>query len=283
MTMTLSQAKLEPVYMDIDSRLRGLNPPFELSTWVKRVIKVHGNTLDGFDFEPTDYNKLLDCLGKLTDDYGDPAFVSDKIKDPLTGKVVVHEPLEASMARTEGAGLRQVYRIRLSDRPLVESDPRAGLSMDKRFAGLFGSDVTQLQLYSIHWDVRGVKTNVHVDETLFTMEVGGVGVFLTPDFVQHIVNDLFIKTDLAGRGGILGKIANRTSLRVPSSAVDFALRLGISVDLYRGKNVKVQATHTCSLHTDKVCYWGGEWTGSVSVSGKHDIGSGDTDRPRPKR
>ena len=61
---------------------------------------------------------------------------------------------------------------------------------------------------------------------------------------------------------------------VPTWSTGYDWRVGIGVDVLQGKTYKLTVMHTCHLYTDKVCYWGGDWTIAAALSGTTDIGGG---------
>jgi hypothetical protein len=166
------------------------------------------------------------------------------------------------MAATVGKGFREIWRPRLSERPLSINDlpGRQGRGWSTGYGSQFGKDPEPLDISSLHFAVAPDRVNVHIDETGFVFEDAGGGLVVGPNAGQHVVNELVWKTML----GLPDWMAERIDNITPNSANDFS-RFGVSGDLRKRKTYRVTVTGTCTIRGDFAC------SIAVSVSGTHNI------------
>jgi hypothetical protein len=237
--------------------------------YIKQQLKDYGvaaatNTLDGVTFFPKDWDKLIIALRIAKTAEGFDAFAEGQSPERPA-----HWALDLSMAKTIGKGFRETQRLKLSDRPLLSPDPPGrhgpGLGRDRgqwsdAYSAQFGKDPEPLDLSSLHFAVAPDRANVHIDETGFVFEGAGGELTVGPNFIQHAVNELIWKTEL----NLPRWAAEHIDLILPSSANDFS-RLGVTIDMYRRKDLRVTATGTCGIFGTFEC------SATLSVRGTHNI------------
>lgn len=262
-----AHAKRSSTYEKIASRLARLNPPVKIGEHlVESSLVAKDNTLDGINFEPTIDRKtnkptLLAALRAAKDTLGKPAFAESGI-DPA------HWALEASYGETLGIGFREIWRLRLSNRPLRWNEGKPGLnlpSLDAGFSAHFGDNPTLPDLSSLHCAVTRVICNIHIDEMGFVMESADGEIAVNPDFLRHTIVELLWKTNL--RGKLPDWAVDHVNLIIPSSPNKYS-RVGVSFDLVQSDKVKLAVTGTCGLAGGFNC------SGTLNLTGTHDIFGG---------
>ena len=256
------------VYQTIAKRMALLNPSIRLGDhMVVSSLKAKDNTLDGIEFEPkidriSGEPTLLRALRIAKDAIGQPAFVEGHAGDPS-------EPaLSASFAETKGRGFREIWRFRLTDRPLRWASGRPGVqvpSLDAEFSAQFGDDITLPDLSSLHCAVSIHRCNVHIDEMGFVMANAAGEVMLSPDLFRHVVVELLWKTKL--RRKIPDWAVDRINLIVPSAPNRFS-KVGISYDMAKSEKAKISITGACGWKGGFNC------SGTLNFVGLHDLGGG---------
>ncbi len=275
-------------YSEIASRLAELRPPVKIADHIadRTKLKVATSVLDGITFPPKDKDKLLEALRKAKDRYGKPAFAEARINNEP------HWALKLSFGATHGTGFRETWRFPpLTSRPLMSSgDPYAARSAAK-FSGRFGdSDLPDLT--SLHCAVADDICNIHIDHTGFVLEGPNGNISLTPDFFQHLMNELVLKTNLKGMApGWARGAFDRISLIYPNSANNYSRmgprigqvpllrevgRLsgvgpilsrvplpGVSVDLVQAKTYKLKITASCGVN--------GDCSAGLTFGGTHNL------------
>jgi hypothetical protein len=264
-------------YSEIASRLAELRPPVQIANHIgdRKKLKVATTVLDGITFPPKDKKKLLEALRAARDRYGQKAFAEARIDNEP------HWALKLSFGATHGTGFRETWRFPpLTGRPLAGAgaDPYAQQSAVK-FGARFGDRVDLPNLTSLHCAVADDVCNIHIDQTGFVLEGAGGNISLTPDFLQHLMNELVLKTNLKGLAPKWAKGAfDRVSLIYPNSANNYSRmgprvgqvpvlrevgRLagvgpilsrvplpGVSVDLVQAKQYKLTLTASCGVNGD---------------------------------
>ncbi|MET1081559.1 MAG: hypothetical protein ABWY12_00640, partial [Burkholderiales bacterium] len=76
---------------------------------------------------------------------------------------------------------------------------------------------------------------------------------------QHIVNELLWKT--YGKYILPEGLVNRVNLVLPTTSTQFN-RVGVEVDAYRTKNLRLTVSATCSVFGEREC------SGTVTLSGR---------------
>jgi len=258
--------------IDLTKYFAGANPDVSLygeKPYIREQLKKYGvaaatNTLDGVTFLAKDWEGLITALriAKTADGF-------DAFAEGRSPEKPAHWALDLSMAATIGKGFREIWRPKLSDRPLSTRDVPGrhgfGLGRDRgqwsdAYSAQFGKDPQPLDITSLHFAVAADRVNVHIDETGFVFEGADGALTVGPNFGHHAGNELFWKTSLP----LPRWAAEHIDLILPNSANDFS-RVGISVDMYRRKDLRVTVTGSCGI------FGGFECSSTVSISGTHDL------------
>ena len=235
---TMPSAREGAVYKKIAKRLQALNPSVNLDEHIGLLLGVGPSPLEGVNFEPRDYDRLVKCLEKARDANNQPAFAPGSKLDQG------HWPLAMSYLATEGIGYREIWRPKDSGRALEEKQQTQEDWEKQLFSANFGPDVTVQDLSSLHLAVSKRGCNVHIDNQGFVMLDAKGRVILNPNFLAHALVELFWKTMLQGKLPLW--MLNRVSFDIPSTPNDFA-RAGVSLDLIQSKQYKLTLRGTCSI------------------------------------
>ncbi|MGY3590387.1 hypothetical protein ACVIGB_010031 [Bradyrhizobium sp. USDA 4341] len=283
--MTTTNPTTTDTYRKIAARLTMLRPQLDLSKYfagpnpdvrlydekacIRRQLEKYGvaaatSTLDGVTFLPKDWEDLVKVLRIAKTSDGFDAFAEGKSPEKPA-----HWALDLSMAATIGKGFREIWRPKLSDRPLSTRDlpGRHGFRLGRGrgqwsddYSAQFGKDPQPQDITSLHFAVAPDRVNVHIDETGFVFEGADGALTVGPNFGHHAVNELFWKSN----PNLPRWAIDHIDLILPNSANDFS-RFGISVDLYQRKDLRVTVTGSCGI------FGGFECSGTLSVSGTHDL------------
>jgi hypothetical protein len=280
---------MSDTYSEIAARLAELQPPVRIADHIgdRRKLKVATSVLDGITFPPKDKNKLLAALRKAKDRYGQPAFAEARINNEP------HWALKLSFGATNGTGFRETWRFPpLTGRPLNSAGPSYEGQSAANFGARLGDRTDLPDLTSLHCAVADDVCNIHIDHTGFVLEGPDGNVSLTPDFFQHLMNELVLKTNLKGIAPRWAKGAfDRVSLIYPNSANNYSRmgprvgqvpllrevgRLagvgpilsrvplpGISVDLVQAKTYKLTVSASCGVN--------GDCSAGLTFGGTHDL------------
>ncbi|MVT68785.1 hypothetical protein GPL21_27225 [Bradyrhizobium pachyrhizi] len=258
--------------IDLSKYFAGPNPNVRLydeKAYIRRQLEKYGvaaatSTLDGVTFLPKDWEDLIKTLRIAKTSDGFDAFAEGKSPEKPS-----HWALDLSMAATIGKGFREIWRPKLSDRPLSTRDlpGRHGFGLGRGrgqwsddYSAQFGKDPQPQDITSLHFAVAPDRVNVHIDETGFVFEGADGALTVGPNFGHHAVNELFWKSNPHLPRWAIDHI----DLILPNSANDFS-RFGVSVDLYQRKNLRVTVTGSCGI------FGGFECSGTLSVSGTHNL------------
>jgi len=270
--------KMTDTYRQITTRLGMFRPPIDLGKYIegpnpdlrlygeksliRDQLKAYGvaaanTTLDGITLIPSDWMGLLTTLRTARTLDGEQAFPEGKSPERPA-----HWALDLSMVQTIGKGFREIWRPRLSDRPLSMDDlpGRRRRGWSDGYGSQFGKDPEPLDISSLHFAVAPDRVNVHIDETGFVFLDADGSLIVGPNAGHHVVNELIWKTLL----GLPDWMAERIDIMMPNSANDFS-RVGVSVDVRKQKTYRVTVTGSCPIRADFDC------SITVSVSGTHNI------------
>ncbi len=254
-------------YKQIRKRLARLNPPLDIGDHIGGKPRVGKTPLDGVNFFAEDSEALITLLRNAKDINGRPAFAVGS-KDGRE-----NWPLNMSFLATQGVGFREIWRPIWSERPTGPSirpmnpyDPSAErVAMDDRFGFNFDPAQGTVDLSALHCGVSNLGCNIHIDAIGFVMEDAFGNVVLTPNALRHTLDELVWKTNLKGKLPLW--MLNNVTLIPPSSPLDFS-RMGVSADFIKSKGFRVKMTGSCSVRGPFEC------SGTFSISGSHDLGSG---------
>ncbi len=258
--------------IDLSKYFAGPNPNVRLydeKAYIRRQLEKYGvaaatSTLDGVTFLPKDWEDLIKVLRIAKTSDGFDAFAEGKSPEKPS-----HWALDLSMAATIGTGFREIWRPKLSDRPLSTRDlpGRHGFGLGRGrgqwsddYSAQFGKDPQPQDITSLHFAVAPDRVNVHIDETGFVFEGADGALTVGPNFGHHAVNELFWKSNPHLPRWAIDHI----DLILPNSANDFS-RFGVSLDIFQRKNFRVTVTGSCGI------FGGFECSGTLSVSGTHDL------------
>ncbi|WP_246667174.1 hypothetical protein [Bradyrhizobium sp. UNPA324] len=250
---------------DPNVRLYGEKP------YIRHQLEKYGvaaatTTLDGVTFLPKNWDELIRQLRTAKTPDGFDAFAEGQSPEKSS-----HWALDLSMAATIGKGFREIWRPTLSDRPLSTRDLPGrhgfGLGRDRGqwsdgYSSQFGKDPQPQDITSLHFAVAPDRVNVHIDETGFVFEGADGALTVGPNFAHHAGNELWWKSN--PHPHLPDWAIEHIDLILPNSANDFS-RLGLSVDMYRRKDLRVRVTGSCGI------FGGFECSGTVSISGTHDL------------
>ena len=126
--------KLTDVYRKISTRLCNFRPPIRLDKHIKTGLQVGSTTLGGITFVPTNWYDLMIAIRIAKTLDGEKAFAEGKSPEKPS-----HWALDLSMGATIGKGFREIWRPKLSERPLSIQDlpgrrqPKWNVSSSSRF------------------------------------------------------------------------------------------------------------------------------------------------------
>ena len=264
-------------YTEISRRLAKFRPGVRLGDHVKCFIEEADSLLDGFTFKAKNADLLIEAL-KHCQAEGQKAFAM--AKNETQKGLEKHFPIAASFLKTHGVGFREIWRGPvLSDRPLTRH-PDLNIT--------WADDVGLPDISSLHCAVAADVCNIHIDQMGFVIEDENGELVVDPDALEHIVNELWLKTDLKGYAPKwMGGAFDRLSLILPDSRNGYSRmgpRIGqipyvrdieklpgigkivgkiplpgLSFDLVKTKRYRVRLTGSCGLH--------GDCEGMVEISG----------------
>jgi hypothetical protein len=276
------------VFLKIQARLRDFNPPILVKEHIVddpivlknlaedkiKPIVAERTTLLGINFVVKNREQLLIAL-KIAKNGTEKAFEQGGTK-PEDWKE--HWALAISFLATNGIGFREPWRLFLNDRSLRMSDARPRLrdtpEMDGRFSANFGNEI-KLDFSALHASVaefgslKSPRTmcNVHIDETGIAMASLDNKVTITPSFLHHLVNELLFKAKLEGK--LPDWFIDRFNLNIFSPGQDYS-KVGFSFDLARGTLYRWTISGSWGLTS----HGRFEWSGTTSLSGRHDLFGG---------
>lgn len=247
--------------------------------------------LGGITFRPKDFQKLWTAFRNATRG-GAPAFHYHALSaKPMYQQVYRYildaNPLEISYAATETKmpgqkaskawGFREITDIvpKLDDRPLSMDAIRP----DRRIGARLGlAPVRVVDITSLHAALTPDACNVHIDHVGFTVR-GKDGVpIMTADFLQHLADELILKTYLRG---VLGDwFTEHFSIIMPSSDNAYSPVTGLGFSLTKGPvTIGAAATIGCRCLPNYRMDFGERqvnlnkgWSIGASLSIRHDLG-----------
>lgn len=210
-------------------------------------VIAHRNTLNGIDFIVEDRNKLLCALRNAKADEDKPAFVEGSSNDWKK-----HWALTLSFLATDGIGFREIFRPKISDRP-IENNKK--LPFDARFGRDITVDVSSLHVAIAEFAaLKQTRCNIHIDN--LTVTLGGLGnnVGISPSVINHFVNELLFKTKLQGKLPDWIIDAFDISLLNPDEGF---LRAGIGATIINNPHLKWTINYSVGLNNNTHLEWSG--------------------------
>lgn len=214
-----------PVYNEINKRLLALsidlNDYIYVNPTTKRsTLTVEKTTLDGISFVAgVKINNNPFVLGSHTLKYrlinakkrnGLRAFVGQIHKEDLANL-----QLQGSFLATDGEGFREVFDIPNMALPLKNANNKVLLNQDNRFFDTkFGKMVDSPDITSIHVDMakEGGLVSIHLDKEGFVFSDIDGKIYLSSNVVQHVLDELILKSILLGNGNFSTAIKNHVTI-----------------------------------------------------------------------
>jgi hypothetical protein len=256
-----------------------LSPSIDIEKHIHSGLDIRPDTLRGIAFVAKDPEKLKRELRNAKDVDGLTAFAWGHKEDKS------HWPLAKSFSETHGIGFREIWRPRLSRTTLAEDfkprfrprwkdeanapiDPAGRLpelqtpQWDTKWSARFGDSITMPNMSSLHCAVAPDICDIHIDEMGFVVEGLDRELALTPDFIRHIIVELWWKTN--ARKVLPDGLVDRLTFVIPSSLNDYSL-FGISLEEQLSRNIKVSLSWTVPLKGDF------EYALTLTIGGRHGI------------
>jgi hypothetical protein len=242
----------------ICARLKDVH--INLDPLVASPVDAQDSTLKGINFQCKDLKTIKGVFDTATDDLGRRAFYynGQYSSGNILRELIRNAPdlMDISFAATDGYGYREIRDMPMlpslsSFRPVMPNR-----SLSSRF-GFEDEQTVSFDVTSLHAALAEKICNVHLDQMGFVLR-GPYGVFLSPDFPQHLVNELGWQTDLAPFLGLkIGKLLKLSNiLRTDEDAEKFAEWITKNVNLelpnfrngYRpGVGISVNATPNLTI------------------------------------
>jgi hypothetical protein len=246
---------------EIIRRLRDVN--ISLAPYVGSKVTAKDTVLKGIDFRARDLGAIKRAFDTAVDNLGRRAFYTSGRYGTgnMVAELIRNAPvlLDMSFAATDGYGYREIRDMPLVPTLRTSDWPRMSASFNSRFG--FGDErEAYYEITSLHAELGAKKCNIHIDTFGFVMR-GPSGAFLTPDFLQHAVDELVFKEHVAPAiGSFIGRlfrvngqqagnwIARNVTLDLPSYRNSY--RKGIGLRVTPTPNIEVSARFTAK------CGWG---------------------------
>jgi len=276
------------------------NTTIKLGRSVRSQIAEDTTVLGGITFRVKNFQNLWAAFRNAMRD-GREAFHYHELSNRGLGEqiykhLINFDPLHISYAATEAGmpgekqrkawGFREVTDLSsmLDDRKLSMSDVRP----DRRFAAKFAPPVERrVDITSLHVALTPEACNIHIDNVGFVLRGPNGVAFMSPDFLQHLVNELIFQTKL--RPYLGDWVTEHFSLLLPSSDNEYS-RAGLGFQYKLGSltigasltfGCRCFPSHKLTLEERMIPIPEG-WSVGGSITGSHDILGGGPLKP-PKR
>jgi hypothetical protein len=211
-------------------------------------------TLVGITFRPKNFQLLMAAFRDAVHD-GLPVFHYHPLSgrnmgEQIYNNIIHADPLQISYAATKTGmpghkelrawGFREIKDLAppLDDRPLLT--PTVGA--DRRFGGRFAPPAERkIEIKALHAAITPEACNIHIDDAGFVVREPQGMVGMSPDFLQHVLNELVFKTYL--RGALGEWVTDHFSVIVPNSDNGYMPTVGIGLDLPE-HNLQIGVTFT---------------------------------------
>lgn len=255
------------VYDAIKSRLMNLTPPIVLHEHIahspqkiielgkfRRVI-AHRNTLQGIDFIVEDRSKFLSAI-ENTVVGNESAFIKGSQNDWKN-----HWAMTLSFMATDGIGFREIYRPKIVDLPIDNSN---NIPFDSRFGRDINIDISALHFAIADFPklLNLTRCNIHIDN--LTVTLGGIndGVGISPSVINHLVNELLFKTSF--EKFLPKEIIDFLDISILNPDEGF-LRAGITANLINTPNLKWKISYSVGLNNNTQREWSGDFKFEKSI------------------
>lgn len=244
----MSDARNSAVYRTICGRLREFSPPIDLEQLIdfnhvapdgKLTFRAEPTVLGGIFFHAKDFHRIWEAFRTANNRKGQRAFDYYSLKrsklEHFFKSVFSLNMLDISYLATRGYGFREIWSLfELDERPLIPQRERGqnfSHGFDRSFANRFGSTGTvekRRDITSVHVALLDDICNIHIDDVGFVVRsLSGEG-GMSPDFGQHLVDELLWKTFLSP---ILADLGENVTLDLPSSRNNYAPSIGLTLEL----------------------------------------------------
>jgi hypothetical protein len=217
---------------EIISRLRDVNVRLELH--VDSTIFGKDSALKGIDFVANDFVAIKRAFDTATDYLGRRAFYHNGrySSGSIPRELIRNAPalLDMSFAASHGFGYREIRDMPFVPTLRTFGGQRMSASFNSRF-GFADEQEGYFETTSLHAELSEDNCNIHIDKFGFTMRAPS-GVFFTPDFLQHAVDELGFKTYLAP---LLGRVVGRL-FHVSSRQTGNWMARNVTLDLPNYRN-----------------------------------------------
>jgi hypothetical protein len=248
--------KCTETYRVVAQRLRSFRPMIVIEDHIEAgSLTVETSTLGGINFKPKDFHRIWEAFRNAKNEQGEQAFDyyplrPDKLKHFLKSAFSL-DLLDISYLATKGFGFREIRDVlQLDGRPLSISDARPGRVAplwDRRFGARFGVAGTgngRMDYTSVHAALSEQACNVHIDDMGFVLRGWDGSGGMSPDFLQHLIDELLWKTFAAPE--VSRWLGDHLTINLPSSRTGYAPMLGLTLDLpEEGLSVSATVTFKC--------------------------------------
>lgn len=243
--------------------LRMRQPEVTVPGRVKKGFFIEGKTiLQGITFPPKDFPLLLEIFRSASNSKGQNAFHYHPLKPAPGGGIIsnilnkaeqiAHGDLlglsydQTKVGLTKATeerswGFREIADTYNTEVSPVQMATKVYSGQNKhtiKFGQTPGAYARQVDITSLHVALTPAACNIHIDDVGFVMRGPKSVVGMTPDFIQHIVNELLWKSFLRdwliskyGNSAFLVSAVEHLSLMLPSSDTRYALMGGLKLDL----------------------------------------------------
>jgi hypothetical protein len=219
-------------------------------------------TLQGITFPPKDFQRLLDLFKNASNSKGESAFHYHPLKaSPGGSKIAMllnyaeqiaygnllglsYEQTKVGLTKAtekKAWGFREIadiYNVEVGPLEAAKTNYAGKDRFSMKFGQVPGNYARRIDISSLHVALTPEACNIHIDDVGFVLRGPKSVVGLTPDFVQHLVNELLWKSLL--RDWLVEKYGDTSapvwavehlSLMLPSSDTKYATVAGVKLDV----------------------------------------------------
>lgn len=258
----ISHMALDPVEGTIDpsmgGQIKGLKNSLDVA--LPPFLVVGGTVLQGVTFQPKNFQRLFTAINEAQNSKAERAFHHNKDADSLLYNALTGDLLSISYQQTTvgrsketetkaAAGFREIadsYNITLGPVGVAKDitmGPGLADELDRgslRFGHTPKSYERRIDITSLHVALNPEACNIHIDDVGFVLRGPQGAVGLDPDFMQHLVNELLLKTKLRekyvakyGEGSTAVWAIDHLSVVLPSSDNRYKPMLGAKFETKR--------------------------------------------------
>jgi hypothetical protein len=250
---------LEEVKGTIDPSMGGRIPQLKnsLDVTLAPFLLVGGTVLQGVTFQPANFQALFTAIKEASNSKGENAFHLNRDKDSLLANILQADLLAISYQQTTVGRSKQTETKAISGfREIADSynvtigpveaskDPTVGptvadkVDRDGRKYGLSTKTYARrIDITSLHVALNPGACNIHIDDVGFVLRGPQGAIGLDPDFLQHLVNELLLKSKLRekfvakyGESSDAVWAVDHISVVLPSSDVGYMPMVGAKLE-----------------------------------------------------